>query len=214
MGTTVLSAGFASMMSEDWSSGSSHLLMIFVGIASFALLAQAVALVGMAIGAAKTQKLIQSQIEELKGKLMPLIDKSHLLVTDLTPQVKQIVGNVSTISTHVEDISALVREKVYEFGPTISAANETLLQANATVREANSKTQQQVARVDGMVSEVLNTTEAISRSIQHGISVPIREVSGILEGLKAGLVTFFSGGPRPKQPEYQPPSGTYEPRER
>jgi hypothetical protein len=34
---------------------------------------------------------------------------------------------------------------------------------------------------------VLNTTSEISDTVQRGIKIPLREVSGLVNGLKAGL---------------------------
>jgi hypothetical protein len=41
--------------------------------------------------------------------------------------------------------------------------------------------------VDGIVTSALNTTTDVAETIQRGIKVPLREVSGIINGVKAGL---------------------------
>jgi len=182
---------------QDGLSGeSTHLLMIFIGIAAFALLAQAFVMVGMAIGASKAQKKLLGHVEDISNKLLPLIDKSNVLVTDLTPQLKDITARAQVITGNVEQISALVREKVNEFGPTITAANQTICEANDTVRDANRRTQQQVVRVNDMVTSVLDATAQMGRAIQSGITTPVREVSNIVEGLKAGVLAFIQGNRR------------------
>lgn len=175
---------------------STHLLMIFIGIAAFALLAQALVMFGMAIGAAKAQKKLLGHVEDISNKLLPLIAKSNILVTDLTPQLKEIATHAQAITGNVEHISALVRDKVNEFGPTITAANETISEANSTVRDANRRTQQQVIRINEMVTGVLDATAQMGRSIQNGITTPVREVSNIVEGLKAGILAFIQGNRR------------------
>ena len=53
-----------------------------------------------------------------------------------------------------------------------------LVEFDATASDLNSKTRAQVDRVDGMVTSVLNTTNDISETVQRGIKVPLREVSG------------------------------------
>ncbi len=185
------------MWQQDAVNGqTAHLIMIFIGLAASALVAQAFAMVFMAIGAAKAQKAIMVHVESLNGKLHPLLDKSNALIADLSPQIKDIAGHAKSISANAEEISALVRDKVNEFGPTIDAANQTVAQANVTVQDANRKTQAQVERVNGMVSSVLDATAQAGRAIQNGITTPVREVSSILEGIKAGVLTFINGGRR------------------
>jgi len=186
----------AVLLQDTLSGGTTHLLMIFIGIAAFALLAQACVMLGMAIGASKAQKAIMGHIENINGKLLPLLDKSNVLVADLTPQIKEITIRARAISSNVEEISALVRDKANEFGPTISAANQTLNDANNTVRDANQRTHDQVVRVNGMVTSVLDATAQMGRAIQNGITAPVREVSSLVEGLKAGILTFINGNRR------------------
>jgi hypothetical protein len=186
----------AVLLQDTLSEGNTRLLMIFIGIAAFALLAQAVVMVSMAVGASKAQKAIMVHIEDINGKLLPLLDKSNVLVAELSPQIKEITARVTAVSGNVDEISALVRAKIDEFGPTISAANETILEANRTVQDANRKTQLQVDRVNGMVTSVLDATSQMGRAIQSGIATPVREVSSIVEGVKAGVVTFLNGSRR------------------
>ena len=50
-----------------------------------------------------------------------------------------------------------------------------------------SKARAQAARVDGMVTGVLDTTSEISASLQRAIKVPVREFSGLVNGFKAGM---------------------------
>ena len=53
--------------------------------------------------------------------------------------------------------------------------------------DVNTRTRAQAARVDGMVTSVLNTTAEISDTSQKAIKVPVREFSGLVNGFKAGL---------------------------
>ncbi len=53
----------------------SQLLIVFVGLVAAALLTQAVALIVMAVGAAKARKRGMEMAEELRLKLMPVIDE-------------------------------------------------------------------------------------------------------------------------------------------
>jgi hypothetical protein len=161
------------MMSGMWlqdpdslSSGNSRLLMIFVAMVAIAMVAQAIALIIMAIGAAKARKRGLEIAEEIRVKMLPIITGTHELIRDNAPKVKIITENFV-------EASHVIRSKAQEFDVTAS--------------DLNAKTRAQAARVDGMVTSVLNTTAEISESIQKGIKIPVREVSGVMNGLKAGL---------------------------
>ncbi len=193
--------------------GDTHRIMVWVAVAAVALLIEALVIVGAIVGAAvfalKAKKEVTAEINQLKAKVMPLVDKAHgltgqvqQLTTDLTPTIKNITEKVSAISGHAEHIAGVAREKVDEFSPTISAANKTVTEANDTVREANQKTQEQVARVNGMVTSMLDATAQAGKSLRHTITQPGREVAGLMSGVKAtvGALLHGNGSARGKRP--------------
>jgi len=141
-------------------------LMIFVGMVAVAMLVQAIAIVVMAVGAAKASKRGLEIAEEVKAKLMPVLHSSHGMIQDASPKVKIITENLV-------ETSHTVRRKAAEF--------------DATATDLNLKTRAQAARVDGMVTSVLNTTSDVSETLQRAVKVPVREVAGLVSGLKAGL---------------------------
>jgi hypothetical protein len=169
---------------DSLSSGNSRMLMFFVGMVAIAMVGQAIALIVMAIGAAKARKRGLEIAEDLRVKVMPIITGAHEMIRDNSPKVKVITENFV-------EASHVLRSKAQEFDVTAS--------------DLNSRTRAQAARVDGMVTAVLNTTAEISESIQRGIKIPVREVSGLVNGLKAGLDVLvgrakgFTGG-RPNDP--------------
>ena len=148
------------------SSGNSRLLMIFVGLVAVAMVVQAIAVIVMAVGAAKASKRALEMADELRGKITPFIDTTHSLIQDSAPKVKVITENLA-------ETSHIVRRKAVEF--------------DATATEVNMKARAQAARVDGMVSGVLDTTSEISQTIQRAVKVPVKEFAGLVNGFKAGL---------------------------
>jgi hypothetical protein len=148
------------------SSGSSRLLMIFVGLVAVAMVVQAIAVIVLAVGAAKASKRALEMADELRGKITPFIDTTHSLIQDSAPKVKVITENLA-------ETSHIVRRKAVEF--------------DATATEVNMKARAQAARVDGMVSGVLDTTSEISQTIQRAVKVPVKEFAGLVNGFKAGL---------------------------
>ncbi len=178
---------------DSINSGNSKLLMFFIGLVAVALVVQAVVVVTAGLASMKAWKEITAHLVELKAKAIPLLDKSHGLVVELTPQVREITSKVGVITTHIEAISGLAKDKANEISPTISAANQTVLAANETVKDANLKTRAQISRVNGMISSALDATVRLGVAIEQGIAKPGREVAGVVAGLKAGLETLISG---------------------
>jgi methyl-accepting chemotaxis protein len=151
---------------DSLSSGNSRLLMWFVGMVAIALVIQAIVVVVMAIGAAKASKRAFEIVDELRTKIGPVLETTQSVFHDAAPKVKIITENLV-------ETSHLVRSKAREF--------------DATASELNMKTRAQAARVDGMVTSVLNTTAEISDTLQRAVKVPVRELTGLVNGFKAGV---------------------------
>jgi len=164
---------------DSLSSGNSRLLMIFVGVVALSMLTQAIVFVVAAIGAAKVRNRMLGIVEELRLKTLPVIDSAQGMVHELHPKLRTITDNLA-------ETSHVVRAKATEFDSTLSNFNQTL-------NEVNHKTRAQAARVDGMVSSVLDSTQHVASTVQRGVQTPVREISGLMAGLKAGVDTFFNG---------------------
>jgi hypothetical protein len=159
-------AGMWLQDADSLSSGNSHLLMVFVGMVAIAMSAQAVALIVMAVGAAKARKRGLEIAEEIRLKIVPVIDDALDMVHDTKPKLRVITDNLV-------ETSHVVRAKALEF--------------DVTLADVNARTRKQVERMDGMVSTTLTAMGEIAASVQHSIRVPIREVAGVVNGLKAGI---------------------------
>jgi hypothetical protein len=163
------------------SSGNSRLLMFFVAMVAIAMVIQAVAVVAFALGALKSQKRIAAIAEEIRSRAMPVIDSAESLFHDTAPKLKVMTENLL-------ETSHIVRAKAQEF--------------DATLSDVNRKTRAQVSRVDSMVSTTLTRTAAIAETIHEGIRVPVKQVAGMVAGLRAGLDVLMHkaqrfGGYRP-----------------
>jgi hypothetical protein len=148
------------------SSGNSRLLVWLIGLIALGMIVQAVAVIVIAAGAAKASKRALEIADDLRTKMMPILDTTHSVLHDSAPKVKIITENLV-------ETSHVVRSKAAEF--------------DATASDLNMKTRAQAARVDGMVTSVLNTTAEISDSLQKAAKVPVREFAGLVNGFKAGL---------------------------
>lgn len=151
---------------DSISSGNSKLLMIFVGMVAIALVAQAIALIAMAIGAAKTRKRVLAIVEEVRAKAMPALDSTQDFIKNDAPKMM-------TLAENLVETSNVVRSKAAEF--------------DATLSDVNNKARVQTARLDEIVTTVLTGTTEIVNAVQNGIRVPVREFNGFMNGLKAGL---------------------------
>ena len=158
-----------------------HLIMIFMAVIMVALVGQAVGVFIAGAFAAKLFHKVEKLGESFDEKAAPILQKSSELLNELAPKVR-------SISENVDQMSYTMRAKVDEIGETVS-------QINRTVQDVNERSKMQVSRVNGIVTEALDATEDISRTVQQGIRVPVRQVMGIIAGVKAGLETLLEKSP-------------------
>jgi hypothetical protein len=161
-----MTALWQGLESDSISAGNTRLLMIFIGIVALSILSQAIIFAFMALGAKRTQARVLEIAEELRTRALPILDTSEDLIRETVPKVKLITDNLLATS-HI------VRTKATEF--------------DATLTEANRRAKAQVIRVDGMVETALTATGALAEMIHQSVRKPVLEVSGLVNGLKAGL---------------------------
>lgn len=151
-------------------------VQLFLGVMAVCMV---LTLLGIGIAglmALKYVKKIDGVVDLVQLKVMPMVDQAQALVNDLTPKVKNMVESA-------EEMTFTIRAKVDELSSTIDHINRTVLDVNA-------RTHAKVERVDGMVGDALNTLHDVSHAVQNGIKVPVRQVAGVIAGIRAGVETL------------------------
>ncbi|MBB5059001.1 hypothetical protein HDF16_003724 [Granulicella aggregans] len=171
-------AAWQGLENDSISAGNTRLLMIFVGIVALSMFVQAIVVIVAAIGATKTQKRVLAIAEELRTRATPLIDKAIPIINKAEILVEVTLPKIERISDNLVETSEIVKSKAKEFDVTLS--------------DVNLKTRAQVARVDGMVSTALTATGSLAEMVHKGIRMPLVEMSGVVNGFKAGMDVLFS----------------------
>lgn len=166
---------------DDLSRHDTHLMMIFVGLIALALLLQGVGFIIAAIFGAKLLHRVNGIAKEVHERTAPMIDKTSALISELGPRVQ-------SISVNAEHITSAVRAKVDEVGDTVSQLNRTAL-------DANSRARSHMARADSIVSDALQATDEISHTITDSIRAPVRQIAGVLAGVKAMIDKLIEKSP-------------------
>jgi len=147
----------------------SIMFVIFTAATALGVLIQAGVLLGMAFGLRKLQVKLEHILNHTTEHALPLIASTKATLEDLSPKLK-------TISANLVDISETLKSESHNI--------------KGSVDDVLEKTRAQTARVDEMVSGTLDGISQASAAIQHGIEVPLRHISGIFNGLRAGFETF------------------------
>jgi methyl-accepting chemotaxis protein len=145
------------------------IMIVFTVVTSIGVLLQAFVLLAMFLALKKSATKALEVSDEVKQHLIPALATTRLLLEDISPKVKVATSNL------------------------VEASNVLRSQAqniNKTVNQVADVAQTQVARVDEMATAVLDGITQATAAVQHGIATPLKQVSGVLNGLRAGLDVF------------------------
>lgn len=157
--------------------------IIFTALSAISVLIQACAIIGIFIAARRTQKKLHTVLEEVRVHALPALATSRNLLEDIAPKLK-------VVSANLLETSAILRNKADEVGTVVS--------------EVVNRTRTEASRIDGMVHGTLNQIAQATHAVQHGVSIPVRQLSGILNGLRAGLNALWQKEPAPvRESEYE-----------
>ncbi|MBW4027176.1 MAG: hypothetical protein HIU93_07200 [Acidobacteria bacterium] len=146
------------------------LFLIFTAVTSIGVLIQAGVLFGMFLAATRAAKKVEDITDQLNVHLIPAVATTKQLLEDVVPKLRTITEDVAAITAEVRHQTEHV---------------------NTAVDEVVDRTRVQAERVDEMVTSVLNSVVHASTTIQHGIGNPLRQISGILDGVRVGVSTLW-----------------------
>ena len=120
-----------------------------------------------------TRKRVHEMLDhyqtEIAPHIGPMVKSAHSLIDDVSPKLKHITSNMV-------DASDMMRSQTQHISVSLSDMVE--------------RTHQQAARVDNIVSSTLNGIGQATAAVQEGFAAPIRHLSSMLDGLRAGLGSF------------------------
>lgn len=159
----------------------SFYFVLFSAATAVAVVLQMLILLGMFLALRKTQKKVEDLIDDARVHVLPMIATSRGLVDDLGPKVTAAVNDLTpklkTISSNLTETTSLIRSETEHI--------------KAAIEEVVGRTRGQAARVDGMVSGTLDGVQHATTTIQNGVAIPLRKISGWVAGLQAGLGVLF-----------------------
>ena len=147
------------------------ILVIEVGVIA---VIQVFVLLGIYAMMKKSSDKMMSLAEQLHQKTVPIIESTNALLTTVKPQVETVVANLASTSE------------------TLKAQIERV---DTTVNDIIDRTRLQVVRADEMVSRAMDKVESTTEAVHHTVISPVRQISGLMQGLSTALNVFL--GKRP-----------------
>jgi len=145
-------------------------LTVFIALTGFAVLLQAGVLLAMYVTMRKSSERMEALAGEVKSKLLPAFEQGNQMLNEMRPKLDVIVDNLQSATT-------IVRSEVER--------------VDATVNDAVDRARLQVIRADELLSRTLDRVEQTSDIVQRTVVSPVRQFSGLMQGLSVGLGFFF-----------------------
>jgi hypothetical protein len=136
---------------------------------------QSAAILSMLVAARKLHKKTQALMDEFRLRALPAIASSSALLEELSPKLKILTANLVDASSQLKSISEDV---------------------GGVVSDVTQRTRAQAAHVDGMIEGTLDQISQATHSIQHGISVPVKQLTGVVNGVRAALKVMLDKPPK------------------
>lgn len=146
-------------------------LLVFVAVSSAALLIQACMLIGIFVVSKRTQAR----------------------VAETLPDVQRVLGDA-------EAALAETRKYIKEIGPKVNtildSAKVQMARIDDLVADASGRAKVQMDRAELVLDDAMDKVQTTVLLLHRGIIAPIREVHGVLSGLRAAL-SYLARARRP-----------------
>lgn len=159
------------------------LLIVFVGLTAVALLVQAIILVAAFFAGKKAIESLRGEFEELRESALPVLKISRQFFDrigpDIGPVTADVIKTAANLKTMTSDMAALTTSLRTQVEDVQTSANEAL-----------ERIKQQAARVNIMVSNLLDAADRVTGFLENTVSVPVRQFAGVLAAVKAIVETL------------------------
>ncbi len=150
------------------------LLIIFIIVTAVAVVIQAGIMVALYFSVKKSSARMESLANQVQTRALPALETAQTMLQEYRPKVDTILANLAETST---------------------AVKEQVNNVNTNVTETLERARIQIARVDDLISRTLDRVEDATALVHQSVVSPIRQASGILQGVTMGLATLFGRGP-------------------
>ena len=147
-------------------------MSLFVAVTGLAVLLQAGVLLAMYLAMRKSGQRMEELAGDVKTKVMPTVVEVQAIITALRPKIENIVDNL---------------------GETTTTSRSEVQRVDATVNDAVDRARLQIIRADELLSRTLDRVEQTSDMVHKTVISPVKQLSGLVQGITTGLEFLFGG---------------------
>lgn len=145
------------------------LLTIFVALAAIAMLIQAGTLLGLFLVARKLQEKV-------------------------TPLIPQIAGVVGVTKRTIEGVEKHIEKIGTSSEAILDVTKQQLAKVDDLLSDASTRAKVQMERAEMVLDDTMTRVQQTVSVVQSGVLRPVREVHGIMAGIRTALAHLGRGG--------------------
>lgn len=150
-----------------------------VGVSALCILVMA----GAVLALYKVITKVHLRVEDLSGRVTPIIDTVQKLMAENAPRITNIANSAQVIAANAKEVSVEVRDQAHRFADV--------------GRDIADRTRAQVARADAAVDDTVANLQVVGSQAKEAVLKPVREVSAITAGIKAAVSSYAAGRRQP-----------------
>jgi len=147
-------------------------MMWFVLLTGIAILLQAGVLLAMYLVMRQSTARMEALAAEVKTKVLPTVEQFHEILVEVRPRLH-------VISENLEESTTALRTQIHRI--------------DATVNDVVDRARLQVIRADELFSRTLDRVEQTTDMVHKTVISPVRQFSGLVQGITVGLEFLFGG---------------------
>jgi hypothetical protein len=163
---------------------------VFRWVVAVAVLLACLASVWQAIIVAaiyRTGKEAQKAGKQAQNRLGPMVDRFEAILATSSKMLEENRPRIADITAETLVIAKTARQQAERIGGLID--------------DANGRAKARIAQIDRTVDHTVEQVEHASEAVKSAVLKPVKEVNGIVAGVKAALSTYAQGGNR-NSPEH------------
>jgi uncharacterized protein YoxC len=157
------------------------ILTILVAVIAVAALTQLIILFVLFLAARKGMKMAAEYAVDLRDKVVPMIEHSKELLQTSRQLITKLEPRLEAAATDVAELA--------------HTANLESKKMSQSAEEIAERLRRQAARVDGMTTEALDRIDRAGQILDQVVTVPVRQVSGVMAAARAIIETLRSPAP-------------------
>lgn len=147
------------------------ILTILVAVIAVAGLIQLIVFIAIFVAIKKGMTAAGEYANEFRSDIVPVLEHSKKLISTTRELITRLEPKLEAAATDVAELAH------------IASAEARKMQESAD--EIAERVRRQAARVDGMATDALNTVDRVGTFVNQAVSVPLRQVSGVVAAGKA-----------------------------